>query len=85
MGKDEFREALFNAVEVLVDHRLSIGGRSIIMSYFNDAAGRTTLERAVAVMEKYSGTDFPPLEERNKKLKTALNRLAYEAERWDRE
>lgn len=85
MGKEEFREALFNAVEVLVDHKLSLGGRSIIMSYFNDAAGDTTLERAIVVMEKYSGAEFPPVEERKKSLKTALNRLAYEAALWDKE
>lgn len=85
MGKDEFREALFNAVEALVDHKLSLGGKSIVMSYFNDAAGNTILERAVAVLEKYSGAEFPPVEERNKRLKTALNRLAWEADRWDRE
>jgi len=85
LGKEEFKEALFNAVEALIEHPVSISGRSLIMSYFNDAKGDTTLERAIETMKKYSQIDFPPVEERNKKLKTALNRLAYEAGMWDRE
>lgn len=85
MGKEEFKEALFEAVEALIEYKVSISGRSLIMSYFNDAEGETTLERAVETMKKYSQIDFPPPEKRNKKLKIALNRLAYEASLWDRE
>ncbi len=85
MGKEEFKEALFGAAEALIEHPISISGRSLIMSYFNDEKGETTLDRAIGAMNKYSAIDFPPPEERNKKLKIALNRLAYEAGLWDNE
>lgn len=85
MGKEEFKDALFHATEVLIEHQITISGRSLIMTYFNDAGGNTTLERAIEAMKKYSQIDFPPVEERNKRLKTALNRLAYEAAEWDKE
>jgi hypothetical protein len=85
LGKEEFKDALFNAAEALIEHPISISGRSLIMSYFNDEKGETTLERAIGAMNKYSQIDFPPVEDRNKKLKTALNRLAHEAGLWDRD
>lgn len=85
MGKEEFKEALFDAVENLIEHRLANPGRELIMSYFNDVHGDTTLERAVKTMEKYINDEFPPAEKRSKKLKASLNRLAFEAKRWDSE
>jgi len=85
MGKEEFKEALFNATEALIEHRLTISGKSLIMSYFNDAKGDTTLARAVETMNRYSQKDFPSVEQRNKRLKMALNTLAYEAQVWDEE
>jgi len=85
MGKEEFREALLEATEALIEYKVSLSGKSLIMSFFNDAEGDTTLERAIETMKRYSGMDFPPVEERNKKLKIALNRLAYEASQWDKE
>jgi len=85
LGKEEFKDALFHAVEALIEHPVSISGRSLLMSYFNDAEGDTTLERAIETMKKYSQIDFPPVEKRSKKLKIALNRLAYEAGLWDKE
>ncbi len=85
MGKEEFKAALFDSVENLIDYKLSNPGRELIMSYFNDIHGDTTLERAVKAMEKYIHDDFPTADKRSKKLKASLNRLAYEAESWDRE
>ena len=85
MGKDEFKAALFDAVEKLIDYKLSNSGRELVMSYFNDMPGENSLERAVKAMEKYLHDDFPPAEKRSKKLKASLNRLAYEAASWDRE
>jgi len=85
LGKEEFRESLFNATEALIDYKVSIGGRALIMSFFNDAKGEKTLERAIEAMIRYSGMDIPPPEERKKNLKAALNRLAYEASLWDNE
>ncbi len=85
LGKEEFKSALFDAVENLIEHRLSNPGRELIMSYFNDVYGGTSLERAVKAMEKYIHDDFPPVDKRSKKLKASLNRLAHEAELWDRE
>jgi hypothetical protein len=85
MGKEEVKEALFDATEALIEHKLTISGKSLIMNYFNDEKGDTTLERAVATMNKYSQKDFPPAQARSKRLKLALNRLAYEAQSWDEE
>ena len=85
MGKEEFKDALFDAVENLIEHKLSNPGRELVMSYFNDTDGDTSIERAVKAMERYLHDDFPPADKRSKKLKASLNRLAYEAERWDRE
>lgn len=85
LGKEEFKEALFHATEAFIEHPVSISGKSLIMSFFNDAEGDTILERSIEAMKRYSGMDFPPVEERNKKLKTALNRLAYEAGEWEKE
>ena len=85
MGKEEFKEALFNAVEALIEHKLTISGQSLIMNYFNDERGDTTLERAVEAMLKYAQKEIPPADARNKRLKLALNRLAYEANSWDEE
>ena len=85
MGKEEFKEALFDATEALIDYKVSVSGRSLIMTFFNDAKGDTILERAIEAMKKYSQIEFPPAGERNKKLKTALNRLAYESAQWEKE
>ncbi len=85
MSKEEFKDALFDAVENLIEHKLSNPGRELIMSYFNDMDGDTSLERAVKAMEKYIHDDFPLKDKRSKKLKASLNRLAYEADNWDRE
>ena len=85
MGKEEFKEALFEAVEAHIEHKLTISGKALIMNYFNDERGSSTLERAVETMKKYSQKDFPAAADRTKKLKIALNRLAYEAQNWDEE
>ena len=85
MGKEEFKQALFEAVEAFIEHPLTISGKSLIMNYFNDERADTTLERAVATMIKYAKKDFPEAKDRNKKFKIALNRLAYEAKEWDEE
>jgi phosphopantetheinyl transferase (holo-ACP synthase) len=85
MGKEEFKEALFKAIEAFIENRLTQSGRTLIMNYFNDEKGNTTLERAVETMKKYSQKEFPAADARSKKLKIALNRLAYEAEEWDKE
>jgi len=85
LGKEEFKEALFNATEALIDYKVSISGRSLIMTFFNDAKGETVLDRAIEAMKKYSQVDLPPADKRNKKLKNALNRLAFEAGEWERE
>jgi len=83
--KDEFKEALFGAIEAVIEHKLGLSAHQLIMSYFNDIEGETTLDRAVQTIEKYSQKEFPPLEERSKKLKASLNRLAHAAAEWDRE
>ena len=85
MSKEEFKAALFDAVENLIDHKLSNSGRELVMSYFNDADGDNSLERAVKAMERYIHDDFPAPDKRSKKLKASLNRLAHEAESWDSE
>lgn len=85
MGKEEFKTALFEAVEALIDHKLTNPGRELIMNYFNGINEDTTLERAVKAMEKYVNDDFPPKDKWSKKLKASLNRLAFEAKRWDSE
>ena len=85
LGKEEFKAALFNAAEAVIEHQVSISGKSLIMNYFNDAKGSCVLERAIEAINNYSQMDFPPVEKRSKKLKTALNRLAYEASEWDKE
>jgi hypothetical protein len=85
MGKEEFKAALFNAIEALIEHKLTISGQSLIMSYFNDEHSDTILERAVGTMKRYSQKELPAPDARSKKLKLALNRLAYEAEIWDEE
>jgi CBS domain-containing protein len=59
LSKEEFKDALFDAVENLIEHKLSNPGRELIMSYFNDMDGDTSLERAVKAMEKYIHDDFP--------------------------
>jgi len=85
LGKEEFKDALFDAVENIIEYKVSNPGRELIMSYFNDIHGDTTLERAVKAIEKYLHDDFPPPDKRSKKLKASLNRLAFEAQNWDRE
>ena len=85
MGKEEFKEALFNAAEALIENRLTPSGKTLIMTYFNDDKSDTTLERAVETIKKYSQKEFPSADRRSKRLKLALNRLAYEAEVWDEE
>ena len=82
--KEEFKKALFAAIEDVIEHTVSLSGHQLIMSYFNDTDGDSTLDRAVKTIEKYSQKEFPPPEERSKKLKASLNRLAYAAEQWDR-
>jgi hypothetical protein len=83
--KEEFKDALFGAIEAVIEHNIGLSAHQLIMSYFNDTEGDTTLERAVKTIEKYSQKEFPPLEERSRKLKASLNRLAHAAEQWDRE
>ena len=55
---EEFKDALFDAVENLIEHKLSNPGRELIMSYFNDMDGDSSLERAVKAMEKYTHDDL---------------------------
>jgi hypothetical protein len=83
--KEEFKEALFGAIEAVIEHKIGLSAHQLIMSYFNDIEGDTTLERAVKTIEKYSQKEFPPLEERSRKLKASLNRLAHAAEQWDKD
>ena len=83
--KEEFKEALFSATEAVIEHKIGLSAHQLIMSYFNDTDGDTTLERAVKTIEKYSQKEFPPIEKRSKKLKASLNRLAFAAEKWDSE
>lgn len=83
--KEEFKEALFGAIEAVIDHKIGLSAHQLIMSYFNDTEGETTLERAVKTIEKYSQKEFPPLEERSRKLKASLNRLAHAAAEWDKD
>ena len=85
MGKEEFKQALFEAVEAFIEHPLTLSGKALIMNYFNDERADTTLERAVATMLRYAQKDFPESKDRTKKFKAALNRLAYEAKEWDEE
>lgn len=82
--KEEFKEALFGAIEAVIEHKIGLSAHQLIMSYFNDIDGDTTLERAVETIEKYSQKELPPPEERSKKLKASLNRLAHASEQWDR-
>ena len=84
-SKEEFKEALFGAIEAVIEHKIGLSAHQLIMSYFNDTEGETTLERAVKTIEKYSQKDFPPLEERSRKLKASLNRLAHAAAEWDKD
>lgn len=85
MSKEEFKEALFETVEVLIQYQLSPSGKKLVQSYFNDADGESTLDRAIEAIKKYTQDELPPPELRGKKLKASLNRLAYEANRWDAE
>jgi len=85
VGKEEFREALFETVEVLIQYQLSPSGRKLVQNYFNNADGESTLDRAVEAIKKYLQDELPPPEARGKKLKAALNRLAFEAKQWDAE
>ena len=85
MSKEEFREALFDTVEELIKYQLSSSARELLQSYFNNSKGDSSLEKAVDAIEKYTQDQLPPPEMRGKKLKACLNRLAYEAERWDAE
>lgn len=85
MGKEEFKEALFETVEVLIQYQLSPSGKKLVQSYFNDADGESTLDRAIEAIKKYRSDELPPPELRGKKLKAALNRLAFEAKQWDAE
>jgi len=85
VGKEEFKEALFETVEVLIQYQLSNSGKKLVQTYFNDADGETTLDRAIGAIKKYTSEELPPPEARGKKLKASLNRLAYEAKQWDAE
>jgi len=85
VSKEEFREALFDTVEELIKYQLSSSARELLQSYFNNSKGDSSLEKAVDAIEKYTQDQLPPPEMRGKKLKACLNRLAYEAERWDAE
>lgn len=81
--KEEFKEALYGAIEAVIEHQIGLSAHQLIMSYFNDMDGDSTLERAVKTIEKYSQKEFPPLEERSRRLKASLNRLAHAAGQWD--
>lgn len=85
MSKEEFKEAFFEAVEEIIKYQLSNSGKELLQSYFNNAKGDTSLEKAVEAIKKYTQDELPPPELRGKKLKACLNRLAFEAGRWDEE
>ncbi len=85
MGKEEFKEALFEAVEAVIDHKMNLSGREVVLNYYNNSKADSSLACAVEAIEQYTQDDLPPLEKRGKKLKACLNRLAYEAKIWDRE
>jgi len=81
--KNDFRAAFINAVEAVIEHKMNPSGISVLTSYFNDEKGDTTLERSIQAMERYMQKPLPSSEERTKKMKEALNILAYAAKNWD--
>ncbi len=85
MSREEFKEALFETVEEIIHYQLSSSGKKLIQNYFNDAKDGAVLDRAVWAIKKYIQDELPPPELRGKKLKACLNRLAFEADRWDAE
>lgn len=85
MSKEEFKEAFFDTVEEIIRYQLSISGKELLQNYFNNASGNTSLDKAVEAIKKYIQDELPPPELRGRKLKACLNRLAYEAKRWDAE
>ncbi len=84
MDNSEFKKILINATEAFIDHKMTPSGIEVLINYFNDEKCENSLERSVKAMERYAQKDLPSSSEMSKKVKEALNVLAYAAEKWDR-
>lgn len=85
MSKAEFKESIFNVTEYLVKTELSDTARKLLVHYFNDSSGNTSLDRAVNAITRYIQDDIPASEDRSPLLNELLNDLAYEAKIFDAE
>jgi hypothetical protein len=81
--RERFRRAIFDLIEHLTRHRLSARSKDLILHYFNDSRGESSLQRALETIEKYYPESLPPENERPPKLQELLDALRRAAHAWD--
>ena len=85
MGREELREALFNAVERVTNHPLQTSGRKLVIHYFNDAGDCSAYERALYAINKYFPESLPEESAWTKGVKRAMEELKLRCAEWDNE
>ena len=81
----ELRSAVFNVVEYLIKYELSPTAEELILYYFNESHGDTSVECAHEAIEKYVGEPMPKMEDRASKLTSLIDRMEHFAQMWDEE
>lgn len=85
MSREEMRKALFNVVEQLTEHKLTVSGKTLLLAYFNDSSSTGSFKRALDAIEKYYPESIPAPEERSERLKVLIEKLEKAARKWDAE
>lgn len=85
MGKEEFRQALFDLATFATKHELSDQAKKLIIHYFNESDGHTSTLRGIRAIQRYFPDCIPPEGERSKRLQMLIDEMAVLAEEWDRE
>lgn len=85
MAAEDFKETIFEVVEILTEHKLSNSGRKLVTSYFNDAKLLNAYDRALFAINKYFPNSMPEEDERSDEMIALLDKLRRDARDWELE
>jgi hypothetical protein len=85
MGKEEFRQALFDLATFAIKHELSDQAKKLIIHYFNESGEHSSTLRAIGAIQRYLPDCIPPAGERSRRLQMLIDEMAEHGEEWDRE
>lgn len=85
MSRESFRKAIYDIIEFFTKYQLSDQAKKLILHYFNEARNNSSYLRAISSIQKYTQEEVPAYQDAPLMLRELLDRLAREADDWDRE